>query len=124
MDEGAGGGKQMADSVRYVTNEQGERVGVLLDVELYKRLVISSSLDPEDLPGLNRDELEALANCKLALADQKRLDELISKNTDAQLLSDEVAQLDRLLAQADHLTILKTRARYTLWCLDGSVEAS
>lgn len=114
----------MADSVRYITNEQGERVGVLLDVELYKRLVILSTLDPEYLPSLSRDELKALANCKLALADQNRLDELISRNTDAQLSSDEVAELDRLLAQADHLTVLKTRARYTLRCLEESVEAS
>jgi len=118
------GGKRMVDSVRYITNEQGERVGVLLDVELYERLVISSSVDPEYLLSLNVDELKALANYKLALADQNRLDELISRNTDAQLSSDEVAELDRLLAQADHLTILKTRARYTLWSLEESVEAS
>lgn len=28
----------MSEPVRYVTNEQGERVGVLLDLETYNRL--------------------------------------------------------------------------------------
>jgi hypothetical protein len=38
-------------------------------------------------------------------------------SAESQLSVDEVANLDRLLAQVDQLTILKTRARYTLHCL-------
>jgi hypothetical protein len=42
---------------------------------------------------------------------------MLVRNAEAQLSADEVANLDRLLAQVDQLTILKTRARYTLHCL-------
>ena len=28
----------MAESVRYITNERGERIGVLLDLDVYQRL--------------------------------------------------------------------------------------
>jgi len=46
------------------------------------------------LTSMNVDELEALADAKLATSSQ--------------------ARLDQLLAKIDQLTILKTRARYTL----------
>jgi hypothetical protein len=64
------------------------------------------------LPSL--DELQALADSKLAPSSQERLDELLAQNAESQLSDDEVAQLDYLLAQVDQLTILKTRAKYTL----------
>jgi hypothetical protein len=40
------------------------------------------------------------------------------------LSTDEIAELDDLLAKADRLTLLKTRARYTLKCLEQSATAA
>ncbi len=108
----------MSKPVQYVTNEQGERVGVLLDWNTYSRLANLLGLDEECLVGLSVDELKALASCKLAMADQTRLDDLVARNAESLLCADEVAELDDLLAKADQLTILKTRARYTLNCLE------
>ncbi len=108
----------MSNPVQYVTNEQGERVGVVLDWNTYSRIANPLGLDEECLVGLSVDELKALASCKLALADQTRLDDLVTRNTESLLCAEEVAELDDLLAKADQLTILKTRARYTLKCLE------
>ncbi len=68
----------------------------------------------EILTGLSVDELEALADSLLAPAAQARLEELLARQKDQRLSSDEERQLDRLLQQVDQLTLLKTRARYTL----------
>jgi len=68
----------------------------------------------ELLVGLSYPELEALADSVLAPAHQSRLDELLARNATHQLSSADQVELDRLLAQVDQLTILKTRARYTL----------
>ncbi|WP_258169694.1 hypothetical protein [Nostoc sp. 'Peltigera membranacea cyanobiont' N6] len=46
----------MSDSVQYVTNAQGDKVGVLLDLETYQQLT-NLSIDPELLIGLSQDEL-------------------------------------------------------------------
>jgi phosphopantothenoylcysteine synthetase/decarboxylase len=35
----------MSEHVRYITNEQGERVGVLLDMEAYQKLANFLALD-------------------------------------------------------------------------------
>ncbi|MGC1394530.1 MAG: hypothetical protein WA828_09660 [Coleofasciculaceae cyanobacterium] len=110
----------MSEQVRYITNEQGERVGVLLDLDVYNRLVNPVALDEECLIGLNSDELQALADSMLATAAQHQLNDLLAQNKESQLCADEIANLDRLLAQVDQLTILKTRARYTLHCLETS----
>jgi hypothetical protein len=40
----------------------------------------------------------------------------------SQLSSDDLAELARLLVDADYLMVLKARARYTLKCLDALVE--
>lgn len=72
------------------------------------------NLQSELLTGLGHDELEALAAGLLALPTQNRLDELLAKSGVESLTPEETAELDRLLLQADQLTILKTRARYTL----------
>ena len=72
------------------------------------------SNDPELLKGLSDDELEALAESELALSAQARLDDLLARNAENQLPSAEQTELDRLLKQVDQLTVLKTRARYTL----------
>jgi hypothetical protein len=108
----------MSEQVRYITNEQGERVGVLLDLEAYHRLANPFALDEECLIGLSREELQALADSLLAPAAQNQLNDMLARNAESQLSADEVANLDRLLAQVDQLTILKTRARYTLHCLE------
>jgi hypothetical protein len=72
------------------------------------------SKDPELLIGLRDGELEALAESLLAPAAQVRLDELLAQNAGNQLSAREQAELDRLLERVDQLTILKTRAQYTL----------
>ena len=55
-----------------------------------------------------------LPQSQLATVSQTRLHQLLALNAESQLSTDEVAELDRLIAQVDQLTILKTRARYTL----------
>jgi len=72
------------------------------------------SNDPEVLLGLSHGELEALAEGMLAPSLQARLDDLLARSKDNRLSSDEATELDRLLNRADQLTLLKTRARYTL----------
>jgi hypothetical protein len=114
----------MSSSRRYITNEQGERVGVLLDLEEYHQLTRSSPPDPELLVGLSEAELQALAQSSLAPAEQSRLDNLLARNADAQLSEMEQAELDRLLHHVDQLTILKTRARYTLAHQTGLLQTS
>jgi len=113
----------MSESVQYVTNEQGERVGVLLDFNTYARFS-QLLLDEEYLIGLSFDELQSLASCKLALADQTRLNDLLARNAESLLGANEVAELENLLVKADQLTILKTRARYTLNCLERGTTAA
>lgn len=70
--------------------------------------------DVELLTSLSDEELEALANSTLAAASQNRLDELLAKNADNELDDAGRVELESLLARVDQLTIVKTRARYTL----------
>jgi hypothetical protein len=114
----------MARSRRYITNEQGERIGVLLDLDEYQQLTRVSQPDPELLTGLSAAELQALAQSALALAEQSRLDDLLSRHADATLSEAEQAEFDRLLHHVDQLTILKTRARYTLAHQAGGLHSS
>jgi hypothetical protein len=72
------------------------------------------SADSEMLTSLSVAELEALADGLLAPARQARLDELLAEKEEGSLSGDEQRELDRMLELADQLTILKTRARYTL----------
>jgi hypothetical protein len=104
----------MLEQVQYITNEQGERVGVLLNIEVYQRLVNPLTADSECLTGLNKDELQALANSKLAPSFQAALNHLLTQNAESELSANELAELEDLLAEIDQLTLLKTRARYTL----------
>ena len=104
----------MSENIQYIINKQGERVGVLLDIQAYQKLVNTPISDSECLINLSLDELQALANSKLAPTSQSRLDELLALNAESQILPDMVTELDHLLAQVDQLTILKTRAIYTL----------
>lgn len=68
----------------------------------------------EILTSLDVDELEALADAKLGPSSQARLDQLLAANSQGQIFGEEAKELDHLLAKIDQLTILKTRARYTL----------
>jgi len=70
--------------------------------------------DVEILIGLSEEELEALADSVLAPSAQAHLDELLDRNSQGQLSPAENAELDHLLARVDQLTVLKTRAKYTL----------
>ena len=70
--------------------------------------------DSELLVGLSVDELEALADGLLAPAAQVRLSDLLARKKEKQLPPEKEQELDRLLQKVDQLTILKTRARYTL----------
>ena len=72
------------------------------------------SNDPDVLLGLSSGELEALAEGMLAPSIQARLDDLIALSKQRRLSSDETVELDRLLARVDQLTLVKTRARFTL----------
>lgn len=70
--------------------------------------------DVDLLTSLSYEELEVLANSRLAHTSQDRLDELLAKNSANELDQPHQAELDCLLARVDQLTIVKTRARYTL----------
>ena len=70
--------------------------------------------DADLLTGLSFEELEALADSLLAPAAQTRMDDLLVRRREGSLSADEDDELDRLLRRTDQLTILKTRARYTL----------
>jgi len=70
--------------------------------------------DGELLVGLDLDELEALADGLLAPAAQTRLSDLLSRQSEQLLLQGEGTELAGLLRKVDHLTLLKSRARYTL----------
>ena len=78
--------------------------------------------ESELLVGMSDAELEALADGKLAPSAQARLDELLVRNGRNQLTAGEHSELDGLLARVDQLTILKTRARYTLRQHAGTSE--
>ena len=104
----------MLEQVQYITDEQGKRVGVLLDIKTYQQLTQHQNLDPDILVGLSEIELQALADSLLPPPFQTRLDDLLARNADAKLLPEELNELDNLLMKVDQLTILKTRAKYTL----------
>ena len=72
------------------------------------------SQDAELLHSLSDGELDALAESLLAPAAQFRLDELLARNAEKLLSNEEEAELNRFLERVDQLTVLKTRARYTL----------
>jgi hypothetical protein len=72
------------------------------------------SADPEMLTSLSVAELEALAEGLLVPARPARLDDLLANNGEGSLSVQERRELDRLLELVDQLTLLKTRARYTL----------
>ncbi len=70
--------------------------------------------DAAPLVGLNLVQLEALAEGKLAAADQLELDDLLARHAGGQLSEEETKRLDCILERVDQLNILKARAILTL----------
>lgn len=104
----------MSNTIQYITNEAGERVGVMLDIEMYEQLTHPLAGDPECLLNISESELQAFANIELAFNTQQTLNALLDKNKEGQLSNAETNTLDKLLEQVDQLTVLKARAKYTL----------
>ena len=104
----------MDTQLQYLTDAGGERVGVVLGINEYRRLTLPISNDPDLLLNVSQEELDALAESILAPTSQARLTELLVQNQESSLSAVEEAELDQLLATLDQLNILKTRARYTL----------
>jgi hypothetical protein len=76
--------------------------------------ITAPTADQELLKDLSIDELDALAESVLIPKAQSQLQELLSKNVEATLSTEETHLLDHLLTQIDYLNVLKTRAKYTL----------
>ena len=70
--------------------------------------------DADLLTNVSPAELQALAQIAIAPAEQAKLSDLLARNTENQLSTEELETLDRLLDQLDQLNILKARAQYTL----------
>lgn len=104
----------MLQKVNYLTDEQGQKIGVLMDLDTYDRLTNFTNTDNELLLGLNQEELIALATTKLAINEQDELSSLLAKNQSKIINNNEEEKLEYLLAKIDNLNILKTRAIYTL----------
>lgn len=68
----------------------------------------------ELLTELSVEELEALADSQLAPTAQARLDDLLASRNEQPLSAQDEADMVSLLQRTDQLTILKTRARFTL----------
>jgi hypothetical protein len=112
--------------MQYITDETGDRVGVVLDWATYQRLLgrvpPELSRDPELLVGLSEGELSVLAKVSLALEVQAELSQLLRHQDRDGLSAVERVRLDEILEEVDRLNLLKARARYTLRSL--SLEAA
>jgi hypothetical protein len=104
--------------MQYITDETGDRVGVVLDWATYQRLLgrvpPELSRDPELLVGLSEGELSVLAKVSLALEVQAELSQLLRHQDRDGLSAVERVRLDEILEEVDRLNLLKARARYTL----------
>jgi hypothetical protein len=101
---------------RFVTNDQGKTVEVVLDVTTYEAL---RGTDPLILRDVTLEQLKALANGKLSTDVQGQLSSLIAKEKAGQNSPDDTAVLDQLLSELDQLDMLKARALYTLQKVHG-----
>lgn len=95
---------------QYLTDKEGQPVGVVLSYEAYQ----AWRNDTDLLLGLDREELQLLAQGLLASENQLRLTALLDKNRQESLGEEEARELDALLEQVDRLNLLKARAQYTL----------
>lgn len=85
--------------------------------------VTEETLTP--LAQMTREELRVLAGAVLAPGHQQKLHKLLEKNRQGTLTPEEEQALDKLLAEADRVALLKARALYTLKTIHGQdVEIS
>ena len=99
---------------QFLTNEQGERVGVVLDMATYEKLLRLETRDANLLRDLTIEQLEVLAKSQLTSDAQEQLYDLIEKKKTSALSREETKQLAGFLEQIDQLAVLKARALYTL----------
>jgi len=102
------------EPIRYLVEESGRRVGVVLSLEEYQELCAAQPRDPELLVGLSDAELEMLADGILVPRLQERQSRLLQLYREGGLSTEEEQELDRLLEQVDQMNVLKARALYTL----------
>jgi len=114
----------VSDAIRYITDDTGNQIGVLLDLDAYRQLSNPLLSDRKCLVSLSRNELFALAHCKIFFPEQAHLDHLLAQNAETKLSEAETTELDQILAEADHLMVLKARALYILKRLDELAIAS
>ena len=63
----------------------------------------------ELLTSLDIDELEALADSKLAPSAQERLSDLLARNSNGKLIGDEAKELDLLIARGGNASAFQGR---------------
>ena len=100
--------------VRYITEENGQRVGVVLTWQDYQYVQARLMSDADLLPGMNEAELLGPAEGMLSPQHQERLGELLQRNRNQTLMPAETQELNGLLNDIDLLNILKARAKLTL----------
>ena len=94
------------------------------------RTILSGREKPSDdneltlLVGLSHAELQALADAVVAADRQQQLQALLAKNRQGTLTTEEEQTLDRLLAEADQVALLKARALYTMKILGLTVTTN
>ena len=66
------------------------------------------------LTGLSKSDLETLANIMVSPQFQNKLSDFLAKNQEGEISERELAELDKMLAEVDQLTLLKARAMSTL----------
>jgi hypothetical protein len=99
---------------RFITDPNGKRVEVILDLESYQKFLQSQMQDENLLIGVSDAELRALAKGKLATDEQERLSNLIRREKAGDLSPEETQELDTMLEDLDQLNLLKAKALYTL----------
>lgn len=77
-------------------------------------MVHSNKPELAPLIGLNHAELQALADAVADPEQQQQLQMFLAKNHQSKLTPEEAKALDRLLAEADQIALLKARALYTM----------
>ena len=104
----------VSPQVQYIVNDQGRRTAVVLKWEDYQSLQARMSPDPDMLVGLDKLELQALAEGMLSPSHQERLTDLLQRNREGHLNKTEESELDQLLVHVDSMNTLKARALRTL----------
>jgi hypothetical protein len=99
---------------RFITDPNGKRTEVILDLESYQTFLQSQMLGENLLVGVSETELRALAKGKLATDEQEWLSSLIQREKAGEFSPEETQELDTILGDLDQLDLLKAKALYTL----------